>query len=136
MAKFIFRRLLQTIPLLLAITLISFGVMQLAPGNYLDSLRGQPTIRPETIAKLERDYGLDKPWPVQYAKWLGRAAQGDFGYSFTYKIAAVSLIARRLYYTFILSLWSTILAWSLAIPLGIYIATHRNGIIDRGANLF
>ncbi|MBW3637564.1 MAG: ABC transporter permease [Armatimonadetes bacterium] len=135
MAKFISRRLLQVIPLLLAVTLISFGVMQLAPGDYLDSLRGQPTIRPETIEKLRRDFGLDQPWYVQYLKWLGNAIQGDFGYSFTYKISAVTLIVQRLYYTFILSLWATIFAWTIAIPLGIYIATHRNGWADRAANL-
>ncbi|RYG72744.1 ABC transporter permease [bacterium] len=135
MYRFISRRLLQVIPLLLAVTLISFGVMQLAPGNYLDTLRGQPTIRPETIEKLQRDFGLDKPWPVQYAKWLGNAVRGDFGYSFTYKIQAATLIKQRLYYTFLLSLWSTIFSWSIAIPIGIYIATHRNGIVDRIANI-
>lgn len=136
MLKFILRRLLQIVPLLFAITLISFGIMQLAPGDYLDQLRGQPTIRPETIDKLRRDFGLDQPWPVQYARWLGNAVQGDFGYSFTYKINVITLITMRLYYTFILSLWSTIFAWAIAIPLGIYIATHRNGIVDRVANLF
>lgn len=135
MLQFISRRLFQVIPLLLAITIISFGVMQLAPGNYLDTLRGQPTIRPETIEKLQRDFGLDQPWPVQYARWLGNAVQGDFGYSFTYKINVVTLIVQRLYYTFILSFWATVFAWVIAIPLGIYIATHRNGWVDRIANL-
>lgn len=134
MARFIGLRLLQLIPLLLAVTIISFGVMQLAPGDYLDTLRGQPTIQPATIEKLRHDFGLDKPWFVQYGLWLRNAIQGNFGYSFTYKIEATTLIGQRLYYTFLLSLWSTILSWAIAIPLGIYIATHRNGIVDRLAN--
>lgn len=135
MAKFIFRRLLQTVPILLAITLISFAVMQLAPGNYLDTLRGQPTINPQTIERLTRDFGLDKPWYVQYLKWLGNAAQGRFGYSFAYKISIVTLIKQRLYYTFILSFWSMVIAWAIALPLGIYVATHRNSLADRVASL-
>lgn len=136
MTRFISRRLLQMIPLLLAITLISFGVMQIAPGDYLDTLRGQPTIQPETIERLRVTFGLDKPWYVQYGRWLMNALHGDFGYSFTYKIEVFSLIGQRLYYTFLLSFWSTIFAWAIAIPLGIYIATHRNGIADRLANFF
>lgn len=134
MFRFIVHRLFQVVPLLLAITVISFGVMQLAPGDYLDTLRGQPTIRPETIERLKQDFGLDQPWYVQYGKWLGNAVQGDFGYSFTYKIGVFSLIGQRLYYTFLLSLWATLFAWCIAIPLGIYIAVHRNGIIDRVVN--
>ncbi len=136
MTRFISRRLLQIIPLLLAVTLISFGVMQLAPGDYLDTLRGQPTIRPETIERLRVAFGLDQPWYVQYSRWLWNALHGDFGYSFTYKIGVFTLIGQRLYYTFLLSLFSTFFAWAVAIPLGIYIARHRNGIVDRLANLF
>ncbi|RYX84708.1 ABC transporter permease [bacterium] len=136
MTRFIARRLLQLIPLLLAITIISFGVMQLAPGDYLDTLRGQPTIRPETVERLKLVFGLDKPWYVQYFRWLTNAVQGDFGYSFTYKIGVFTLIGQRLYYTFLLSFWSTVFAWAVAIPLGVYIATHRNGVVDRIANFF
>lgn len=135
MTRFILRRLWQTIPLLLAITLISFGVMQLAPGNYLDTLRGQPTIQPATIERLTREFGLDQPWYVQYAKWLGNALRGQFGYSFSYKISIITLIQQRLYYTFILSFWAMVISWVIAIPLGVYVATHRNSWADRVASL-
>jgi peptide/nickel transport system permease protein len=131
MTKYIARRLLQIIPILLAVTLLSFAVMQLAPGNYLDTLRGQPTIRPETIERLTREFGLDQPWYVQYWRWLINAAQGNFGYSFTYKIPIFTLIGQRLYYTFILSFWSMVVAWLIAIPLGIYCARRRNSWLDR-----
>jgi peptide/nickel transport system permease protein len=135
MAKYIARRLLQIIPILLAVTLLSFGVMQLAPGNYLDTLRGQPTIRPETIERLTREFGLDQPWYVQYWRWLVNAAQGNFGYSFSYKIPVFTLISQRLYYTFILAFWSMVIAWLLAIPLGVYAAIHRNSLADRFVSL-
>ncbi len=131
MTKYIARRVLQIIPLLLAVTLLSFGIMQLAPGNYLDTLRGQPTIQPETIERLTHQFGLDQPWYVQYGKWLLNAVQGNFGYSFTYKIEVFTLIGQRLYYTFILAFWSMVIAWAIALPLGIYCATHRNKISDR-----
>lgn len=135
MTRFISRRLLQIIPLLLAITLISFGVMQIAPGDYLDTLRGQPTIRPETIESLRVAFGLDKPWYFQYGRWLVNALHGDFGYSFTYKIGVFTLIRQRVYYTLLLAIWSTIFSWAIAIPLGIYIARHRNSFADRLANV-
>lgn len=135
MTKYIIRRVLQIIPLLLAVTLLSFAVMQLAPGDYLDTLRGQPTIRPETIEQLRVDFGLDQPWYIQYWRWLTNALRGNFGYSFTYKIEVFTLIGQRLYYTFLLSFWAMLLAWVLAIPLGIYAAIHRNSPIDRLVSL-
>jgi peptide/nickel transport system permease protein len=135
MLRFIFRRVLQVVPLLLAVTLLSFFVMQLAPGDFLTSLRGQPQIRPETIERLSHDFGLDKPKITQYGLWLWNALHLDFGYSFTYKIPVFALILQRVYYTILLAFWSTILSWAVAIPLGIYIATHRNSFADRVANL-
>lgn len=139
MAKFIARRILQMLPLLIGITLISFIVMQLAPGDYLDQFKANPQIKPETIENLRRDFGLVenpgfKDYIVMYAKWLGNALRGNFGYSFSYKIGVFELIGQRLYYTFILSFWSTLLAWGVAIPLGIYAATHRNSLADRFFN--
>lgn len=134
MLRFIIRRVLQLLPLVVGITFISFAVMQLAPGDYLTDLRAQPQIRPETIERLSRDFGLDRPWYEQYARWLLNALQGNFGFSFTYKIGVLELIGQRLYYTFLLSLFATLLSWSIAIPLGVYIATHRNSVWDRVAN--
>jgi peptide/nickel transport system permease protein len=122
MARFISRRVLQLLPLLLGITLVCFGVMQLAPGDYLDQLRGQPQVRPEYVARLREQFGLDRPAWEQYLRWLANAVQGNFGYSFTYKIEVFTLIGQRLYYTFLLSFWSMLFAWVVAIPLGIYVA--------------
>ena len=134
MFRLIGRRLIQLLPILLGIVVISFAVMQLAPGDYLTTLRGQPQIKPETIARLSKDFGLDKPWYEQLWLWLVNALHGNFGYSFTYKIGVFQLIGQRLYYTFWLGFYSTILAWGIALPLGIYTATHRNSFSDRVAN--
>ncbi len=134
MIRFIVRRILQLLPLLIGITFISFVVMQLAPGDYLTNLRSQPQIKPETIERLSREFGLDKPWYQQFGLWIWNAFHGDFGFSFTYKIGVFPLIGQRLYYTFLLGFYSTLLAWAVAIPLGIYTARHRNSPLDRLAN--
>jgi len=135
MLRFILRRLLQTIPLLLGITFISFGVMQLAPGDYLTQMRGNPQINPETIERLRAQFGLDKPWLVQYALWLKNALSGNFGYSFTYKMPVFALIGQYVWATLLLSLSSLVFAWVVAVPMGVYAATHKNGLIDRITSL-
>ncbi len=134
MFKFILKRLLQMIPLVLGITLLSFAVMQLAPGDYLTNLQGNPQIRPESIERLRHNFGLDQPWYTQYGLWLWNALHGNFGPSFTYKIGVFEVIGQRLYYTFLLSFWASVFSWVVAIPLGVYAATHRNNWLDRLSN--
>ncbi|HIQ48991.1 MAG TPA: ABC transporter permease, partial [Aquifex aeolicus] len=84
MLKFIFFRLLQAIPTLIGVTFLSFVIIKLAPGDYLDQLRLNPQISPETIERLKEIYGLDKPLLVQYFLWLKNALFFDLGYSFQY----------------------------------------------------
>lgn len=136
MLKFILRRLVQMVPLLVLMTMISFGIMQLAPGDYLSQMQQDPRISPETIEQMRRQYGLDRPWYEQYFFWLANAVQLNFGYSFAYKLPVATLIGERMLNTFILSLASLVFAWSLAIPLGILAAVRRNSWIDRAASLF
>jgi len=132
MFLYIIRRLLLMIPLVIGISLISFGAMKLAPGDYVDQLKQNPSIKPETLARIRKDFGLDKPPIQQYGLWLYRVVvKHDFGESFTYHQPAFELIGSRIYYTFILSFWSSVLSWLLAIPLGVYAATHRNSFGDR-----
>jgi peptide/nickel transport system permease protein len=131
MLRFILRRLLQTIPLLLGITLISFTVMQLAPGDYLTQMRANPQINPETIERLRANFGLDKPAWLQYLLWLKNALMGNFGFSFTYKIPVFQLIGQYVFNTLLLAVTTMIFSWLVAIPMGIYAATHKNGTIDR-----
>lgn len=134
--RFVLGRLLQMIPLLVGITLISFAVMQLAPGDYLSQMREDPRISQEAIEQMRRDYGLDRPWYVQYLRWLGNAARLNFGYSLAYHVPVTKLIGERMFNTFLLSSASLLFAWSLAIPLGILAAVRRNSWLDRAISLF
>jgi peptide/nickel transport system permease protein len=131
MVRFILRRLLHMIPLLLGISFIAFGVMQLAPGDFLTQMQGNPQVSPETIERLRRNFGLDRPWFQQYVLWLKNALTGDFGYSFTYKMPVFALVGQYVLATLLLAMTSMIFSWVVAIPMGVYAATHKNGTIDR-----
>ncbi|RMA97621.1 ABC transporter permease [Hydrogenothermus marinus] len=136
MFLYILKRILQMIPLLIGITFLSFIIIQLAPGDYLDKLRMNPQISQETLEKLKQAYGLDQPLIVQYFKWLLNALKFDLGYSFSYHVPVIEIIKERVGNTLFLSITSAILAWSLAIPLGIIAAVKPNTIIDRFIQLF
>ena len=131
MFQFILKRLLQMIPLVFGITFISFFIINLAPGDYLTSLKMNPQISPETIEQLKKTYGLDKPLIVQYFQWLWNALQFNFGYSFSYNVPVIDLIKDRVPNTLFLSITSALIAWGLAIPLGIISAIYQNKFIDK-----
>lgn len=131
MLNFIIRRLFFLIPLLLGITLLVFLLMQLAPGDFLTPLRGQRDVPESFILALEKEYGLDRPWYVQYFYWLKEVLQGNLGYSFSYKLPVADLIGSRLFATFLLSLGSLLFAWCIAIPLGVLAAIYKGSIFDR-----
>ena len=132
MLRFIIKRILISIPMLLGISLLTFILMQMTPGNYLDTLRLDPTISEEQIDRLERLYQLDKGVMTQYLTWLVNIFRGEWGYSFHYNIKVTDIILSRLFNTFILSLATFILVWAVGIPLGIWAALNRNNLIDRG----
>ena len=102
----VFKRLLHMIPLLLGVSLLTFLLMSLAPGDYFTALSQNPQISPETIAHLKAQFHLDRPWYVQYFYWFKSVLSGDFGYSMAYKIPATSLIIGRLWNTFLLSFFA------------------------------
>ncbi|RCW80834.1 peptide/nickel transport system permease protein [Halanaerobium sp. DL-01] len=130
MRNYIFRRIIITIPLLFMISIMSFFIMQLSPGSYLDQIKMNPDISPELIETMEEDFGLDKSVPVQYLYWLKELLQGNLGESFTYRIPVAEIIGSRLLNTFILSAAAMIIAWGISIPVGIYSATHHYSILD------
>lgn len=135
MWSFIIKRLLHLIPILLGVSLLTFLLMALTPGDYYTQLAQNPQISPETLARLRAEQHLDKPWYIQYAYWLGNAVRGNLGYSVAYKISASQLILSRLWNTFLLSLGATILAWVVAIPLGIWAAVKKDSWVDRLCSL-
>jgi len=122
------------IPLLLGVSLLTFLLMSLSPGDYFTTLSQNPQISPETIARLKAQFHLDRPWYIQYYFWLKNALSGDFGYSMSYKIPATSLILARLWNTFLLSFSALVIAWAIAIPLGIWAAVKKDSWVDRGSS--
>ncbi len=131
MAKFLLKRLLNMIPLLVGITFLSFLVMSLVPGNFLSSLKLNPSISPEVIRQMEAQFGLDQPLLARYAKWLWQVLHLNLGVSLTYRVSVTSLIAARAFNTVILALASMLFAWVVAIPIGIIVAVRQNSIWDR-----
>ncbi len=135
MLKYILKRVLVAIPLLFAMSLMTFVLMQLTPGNFFDSLKLNPQISPETIVRYEKLYHLEQPWVEQYFYWVGNLFKFELGYSFFYNVPVAQLISGRLWNTFILSLASLLLTWLVALPLGIWAAVRRNQWIDRVLSL-
>ncbi len=123
------------VPLLLAVSLLTFLLMAISPGNYFTALQQNPQISPETIAQLEAQFHLDKPWYVQYVFWLKNVLEGNFGYSMAYHIPATALIMGCLWNTFILSFCALIIAWGIAIPFGIWAAVKKGTWIDHACSL-
>jgi peptide/nickel transport system permease protein len=131
MTRFLIRRLLNMIPLILGITFISFLAMSLVPGNFVSNLKMNPTITPEVIHQLEAQFGLDQPLLVRYFKWLWNVLQLNLGISLQYRVSVTGLIASRAFNTIILAAASMMLSWLIAIPIGIVVAVNQNSIWDR-----
>ncbi len=131
MLRFVLRRLLQMVPLLIGITFFSFVVVDLAPGDFFGALRLNPSISPEMIRELEVEFGYGEPLPVRYARWLWRVLHLDLGISVAYRVAVVELIASRAVNTVILAVASMAFTWLLAIPIGIVVALRRGSATDR-----
>jgi peptide/nickel transport system permease protein len=131
MTRFLIRRLLNMIPLILGITFISFLAMSLVPGDFVSNLKLNPTITPEVIHQLEAQFGLDQPLMVRYFKWLWGVLHLNFGFSLQYRVSVTGLIASRAFNTIILSASSMLLSWLIAIPIGIIVAVNQNSIWDR-----
>lgn len=143
---YVVKRLLQALLTLLLASALSFAIIQLAPGDYLDTLRQNPKISPERIEQLRQQFGLDKSPLEQYWRWLWQIIQPqiiqvgpiplvvpklNFGTSFTYQRSVASLLWERVGNTLLLSMTSLIATWAIAIPLGIVSAVQQNRWGDR-----
>ena len=131
MVRVILQRLLIFIPMLLGITFLSFALMRVTPGNYLDTIRLDPQISSETIERYQKLYQLDKPLPEQYWHWVKNVCRLEFGFSFHYHVPVSHLIGGRMINTFILAFATFLVTWLVALPLGIWAAVHRNLWQDR-----
>ena len=129
---YVLKRLLQAALTLLLASALCFAIVELAPGDYLDTLKENPQITPERIAELTAEFGLDKPPVVQYFSWLWRViTRFDFGESFVYFRSVSSLLIERIPATLLLAVTSILVTWAIAIPLGILSAVKQNSRLDR-----
>ncbi|MDQ2136661.1 ABC transporter permease [Alcaligenaceae bacterium A4P071] len=129
MATFIANRLFQAVLVMLAVALIAFAMFRYV-GDPVAAMVGQDTTTEQRL-KLRQDLGLDDPFLVQYARFVGKAAQGDFGISYRHRRPVSELLAERLPATIELSLVSAVMALALGIPMGIYTALRRRGLISK-----
>lgn len=135
MRKFVAQRLLQLIPLLIGISLISFFVMHLAPGDPT-ALFIDPNVKPEELARVRANWGLDQPIYIQYFKWLINAGKLDFGVSYITGQPVISEIGERLPATLLLMISSMILTFLIAVPIGVYSAVKKGSWFDNFFTVF
>jgi peptide/nickel transport system permease protein len=149
MTRYLIRRLLQAIPTFLGVTLITFAVIRLAPGDPVMQLTFDPKIKAETRERMRRQLGLDKPLAVQYIYWLvgndwlewfgeevdeKALTRGvlrlDFGKSYLEKRPATEMVLERVPATVILNVAALLIAYAIGLPVGIYSAVRQNGVFD------
>ena len=135
MWKTILRRFLVMIPQLFILSLIIFIMAKQMPGDPFTGLL-TPETDPNRLEELRIEAGFYDPWYVQYYNWITNAVQGDFGQSYTYKVAVAELIGDRAMNTFWLALVSTILVYLLAIPLGIIAGRYQDKFVDKTIVLY
>jgi len=134
MLRYITIRLLQGVVVIFLVSITSFIIMQLAPGDPVDILIGEQQITPEQIAAIERKWGLDRPWYVQYFTWLGNVFTGDFGTSVVRTGQPVrEMIFEAAPQTIKLNLLSLIVSMLIAIPIGVLAAVKRYSLFDYGS---
>jgi peptide/nickel transport system permease protein len=133
---YIGKRVLQAILTLLLASALCFAITQLAPGDYLDTLRQNPQISQETLTQLTQKFGLDQHPIRQYFNWLTRIiTRGDFGFSFANQRPVADLLIERVTATLLLAISSLIITWAIAIPLGVMAAINQNRSIDRSLQI-
>ena len=137
MLGYTIHRILIMIPTLLAISLITFVIIQLPPGDYLTTYVAELQSQGETVnlARIEflrEQYGFGKPLHEQYLLWLAGMLEGNFGYSFEYDLPVTEVVGDRLLLSFIVSFTTILFTWMMSFPIGIYSATHQYSWGDHG----
>ncbi|MEO5988038.1 MAG: ABC transporter permease [Candidatus Eisenbacteria bacterium] len=136
MRTYILRRLLQTIPLLLGISALTFLLLQAAPGDFLNTMAENPAISGATLEQMRRNFGLDQPWYLQYFIYLKNIfLHFDFGESFSRHQPVFSVLRTGLANTLLLATAAAAVTWGLAIPLGVIAAVRQYSLADKGLSL-
>jgi peptide/nickel transport system permease protein len=131
--RYLTRRLLQAVPLLLATTLVVFFLLRATPGGPLSMYEGDPSVTAEDISRLRTQMGLDEPTPVQYVRWLGGFVQGDWGWSLVTKRPVLAMIGERLPNTLVLTGVAFLVTLLVAIPVAVLSATRQYSVFDHAA---
>jgi peptide/nickel transport system permease protein len=131
MMRFFLRRLRHALSLLAGVSILAFLFTTLAPGNYFDEMRLNPQISPETLAALRAQYQLDKPLALRYASWMNSVLHGQMGFSFAYNGPVAPLLFVRARNTLLLTITATLIAWVIALPLGVWSAERYGRLPDR-----
>ena len=135
MLRFLSQRLLVLIPVLLGVSMLSFLLLYLIPGDVVDILMGQESGDPARLAEMRRLFGIDRPLPVRYAEWLGEALRGDLGRSFVTRRPVLSEILTAFPVTLQLTAVSLLVALAAGLPLGVLAAVRRGRASSVGISL-
>ena len=131
MFTFVLRRILSSIPVLLAVTLLVFTLVELAPGDVADYfINPEGGTSPEALAEMRRAYGLDRSPPVRYAIWLGQVVQGDLGFSFVSGEPVIAMILRRFLNTALLMSVALVVSVVVGVGLGVFTAVRQYSFWD------
>lgn len=135
MRSYVLQRLVYLVFLVWMVSIVTFIVIQLPPGDYLSTYisrleQAGEDLSEQQVENLRRQYGLDLPLYLRYVKWIGQVVQGNFGFSFDWQQPVRDIIAERLALTFSIAILSAIFTYSVAIPIGIYSATHQYSLGD------
>ncbi|MGO8877911.1 MAG: ABC transporter permease [Desulfomonilaceae bacterium] len=135
MLAYLIRRIMIMIPTLIAISIISFTIIQLPPGDFLTTYVAQLSASGETVDQAELEslrtrFGLDQPMYIQYLKWAWNFIHGDFGHSFEWNKPVSELIGERLSLTVVISVCTLLFTWAVSIPIGIYSAVRQYSWLD------
>jgi peptide/nickel transport system permease protein len=128
--RFLVRRLAHAVVLLCGVSILSFLFTSFAPGNYFDEMRLNPQVSLETVGAIRAQYQIDRPLPMRYAGWVRSVLHGNLGYSFSYNSPVGPLVWVRARNTLFLTVTATLLAWALALPLGVWSAQHARRLPD------
>ncbi|BAS27974.1 nickel ABC transporter permease [Limnochorda pilosa] len=130
MLRYVSRRLLLAVPVLLGITFIVFAMVTFAPGDAISLMLGSESANPANVERLREELGLDLPWYVQYANYMNRLLHGDLGRSITYGRPVADQIAQRFPNTLLLAVSASLFALIIGLPLGVLAASRRNTVVD------
>lgn len=122
--RYFARKFVHAALVLLGVSVLAFAMCEMAPGDYFDELRLNPSVSRETVGAIRAQYGLDQPLPLRYARWFGSTLRGEMGFSLAHNTAVAPLLWARAKNTLLLTAVATTLAWLIAVPLGAWTAAR------------